>query len=163
MTMLSRTLLCALAVGGVLLVVFSFRPDWAEAAGLDLWRVPSHEAWLESERQRGDDLDAQLEAVKRRYNARQEVVDDVIAGRLGLLDAAARFRDVTPGPNETVPYLRTAFAGGNDDERFCRWVIVRVDATLLSRSPAEADRAKARLEKELQDCLRRDGRVALPR
>jgi hypothetical protein len=159
MTMLSRMLLAALAVCGILCAVFSFRPDWAEATGLDLWTLPAAQAKVESELRRGDDLDVQLAEAHQRLGAKQEVVSDVIAGRLDLPEAAARFRDVTPP--DALRYLRTSYAGASDDERFCRAVIQWVHATLRARSRAEADRTAARLEAELQERLGRDGRIAL--
>jgi hypothetical protein len=161
MTMLSRMLLAALAVCGILCAVFSFRPDWAEATGLDLWTLPAAQAKVESELRRGDDLDAQLAEAHQRIGAKQEVVSDVIAGRVDLPEAAARFRDLTPPSSDAARYLRTAYAGASDDERFCRAVIQWVRVTLQTRSRAEVDRTAARLEAELQERLGRDGRIAL--
>jgi hypothetical protein len=162
MTMFSRMLLCALAVGGLLLAVFSVRPDWAESTGLDLWKLPSLGEWLEAEQQRGDGLDTQLEEVTRRIDSKQHVTVEVIAGRLSLTAAAARFRDLTAGSAEALEHLRFAFDGADDDERFCRAVIAWVRTALRDRSPEESERTAARLEAELQDRLRRDGRVTLP-
>jgi len=162
MTMLSRMLLAALVVCGILCAVFSFRPDWAEAAGLDLWQLPSLQAGVEAEVRRSDELDAQLTEAQHRVGAKQQVVSDLIAGRLSLLEAAARFRDLTPPSSDAARYLRSVYAGASDDERFCRAVIQWVRGTRRSGSRAEADRVAARLEAEFQEYLRRDGRIALP-
>jgi hypothetical protein len=162
MTMLSRMLLATLVVCGVLCAVFSFRPDWAEAAGLDLWKLPSLQAGVESELRRSDELDAQLVEAQQRVGVKQQVVGDVIDGRLDLLEAAARFRDLTPPSSDAARYLRRVYAGPSDDERFCRALIQWVRGTRRFGSRAEADRAAARLEAEFQERLRRHGRIALP-
>ena len=162
MTMLSRMLLCALAVTGLLFAVFSLRPDWAEAAGLDLWRVPALAAQVESEQEREEDLVAELAEVKQRVYGKQQVADDVIAGRLDLFAAAARFRELTPPAIRQRHYMQLVYPDAGEEERYCRSVIGWIRGTLQLRSPAEADRVVSRLEAELRERLRRDGRVSLP-
>jgi hypothetical protein len=162
MTMLSRMLLCLVAAGGLLLAVFSVCPDWAESAGLDLWKVPSLGDRMEAELRRGDDLEGRLDEVTRRIDAKTRVTEEVVAGRLGLLEAAARFRDLTGGSAEALRHLRGAYDGADDDERFCRAVIAWARTSVPDRTPGEPGPTAPRLEAELRDRLRRDGRVTLP-
>jgi hypothetical protein len=153
MTMLSRMLLCALAVTGLLFAVFSLRPDWAEAAGLDLGRVPALAAQVESEQEREADLVAQLAEVKQRVLNKQQVTDDVIAGRLDLFAAAAQFRELTPAAIRERHYMQLVYPDACDEERYCRSVIGWVRGTLQLRSPPEADRVASRLEADLREHL----------
>jgi hypothetical protein len=163
MTGLFRLVLCTLGVGIVCAGVCCLRPQLAVALGLDVWNLPELEARLEAERVRLAALDGAGADVLRRLDARQQVADAVIDGRLGLLEAAARFRDLTPADEATRHCLQAVYPGVSDNERFCRAVIGWVRGTVRERAPAEAHRRAARLEAELEGYLRRDGRVALPR
>jgi hypothetical protein len=84
-----------------------------------------------------------------RLQARQQVVADVIAGRLRLMEAAARFRDAQGAcPTE-------------DDERLCRAVIGWVYLALSDR-PERAEALSQELERELLTVLSHHGAVRLP-
>jgi hypothetical protein len=163
MTTFSRLLLSALVVGCLGVGVSCLRPDWAEAVGLDLWNLPVLEADLQAASARGDDLDSRLVESRERIDTKQQLAEQVAAGQLDLLEAAARFRDLTPETGAVRHYLRVVHHGSNDDERFCRVVISWVCGTVNSWPAAERARLVARLEAELDEYLRRDGRIALPR
>ena len=83
-----------------------------------------------------------------RLEVKQQIIADLIAGRLPLLDAAARFRDAHANPAE-------------DGERLCRVVIGWVYLTLSER-PERAEALANRLEQELQVIVSRQGLVRLP-
>ncbi|HJZ60370.1 MAG TPA: hypothetical protein VKE74_35830 [Gemmataceae bacterium] len=73
---------------------------------------------------------------------KQQAVAGVIAGRLTLLEAAARFRAAGGGPVEA------------DGEAVCRSVIGWVHLALSER-PERAEEVSARLESELQSYIGR--------
>jgi hypothetical protein len=110
----------------------------------------------------GRRLDALSKGVVRRATTKEAVVQDLIDGRLGLLEAAARFRDL----NERLPAFpwgefRQVYPGGSDDERHCRQVIAFVLANVRSRPEGDAA-VVGRLEAELQGRLDR-GDLRLPK
>jgi hypothetical protein len=117
---------------------------------------------MDAEGQRLAALEDGREEVLRRIDLKEQLAGEVIDGRLGLLGAAARFRDLTPATSPARHYLRFVYEGADDDERFCRAVIAWVRRLLKERRPAEAERGVARLEAELEEHVRRDGRVTLP-
>jgi hypothetical protein len=158
MTTFSRLLLSLLLVGGVSVCVFGLRPDWAEAVGLDLWNLPALEENLTAESAASEELDAQLGELHQRLENKEELARQASAGRLGLLQAAAGFRDLTPASEPARRHLRAAYPGADDDERFCRAVI----SWLGGRGEA-ARRAAVRMQAELDATLRRGGRITLPR
>jgi hypothetical protein len=84
----------------------------------------------------------------RRVQARQEAVADLIAGRVGLLEAAARFQAAGDG-------------AGGDGEVACRAVIGWAQLALSDR-PERAEALAVALEDELQAHLARHGAVRLP-
>src|SRR5262245_44543068 len=78
----------------------------------------------EEEQKRALELEQQRLGAVRRIAERQAVVDAVVAGRMDLLQAAARFRHL----NESLPevsrdVIRAYFPGASDEERVCRQVI----------------------------------------
>jgi hypothetical protein len=85
----------------------------------------------------------------------------VIAGRLSLLEAAARFRDLDEQPPAARrEVLRCAYPGASDDECRCRAVLQYVWVEARDRPGADPAVAK-RLEAELRGLLGH-GDVRLP-
>jgi hypothetical protein len=98
--------------------------------------------------------------VFRRGLLLQAVADEVRAGRLSLLEAAARARDIqSASPFFPWERFRESHLGDSDDERFCRMVIDLV--TLPIRPAAGPDPVVARLQAELDEHLSR-GTLHLP-
>jgi hypothetical protein len=112
--------------------------------------------------QENAELDRVSAMLLRIQHSKAEVTSDVIAGRVSLPAAAARFRASTaelPAPRRGK--LEDIYAGSSDGERECRRVIAFIRAA-LSGEPARRDLVVARLESELRDCLQGDGSLRLP-
>jgi hypothetical protein len=160
MTTFARLAPCFLLVGSVSVGLCCLKPAWAEAVGLDLWNLPSTTAAIEAETARSDDLDAQQAEVLERLAVKHEIAEQLLAGRLSLSEAAARFRDLTPRGSLGERILRAAYPGAGDDECFCRAVINWVGSR--EASPSTAHEARVRqLEAELEGRLGRGGKVML--
>src|SRR5688572_21939991 len=86
-----------------------------------------------------------------RVAAKQAVVDQVIAGRLSLVEGAARFRAAAAGPARA----------DEDGEGMCRTVIGWAELT-LSDCPERAVVVAERLEEELRKHLSRPGGAGRP-
>jgi hypothetical protein len=109
----------------------------------------------------GEELDQAISVGFRKILARDKVIQEVIAGRLTLLAAAARFRALDLElPNRAQVKLETCFSGNSDDERQCRRVIQFVALEL--KEPSRCQEIVARLEAEFQAHLRQYGAVRLP-
>jgi hypothetical protein len=87
-----------------------------------------------------------------RVAAKQRVVEQVIAGRLGLVAAAARFAALGRG----------LLPAAEDGEGVCRAVIGWAELALRD-CPERAAAVAERLESELRRHLNRHGGVDLPR
>jgi hypothetical protein len=101
----------------------------------------------EMEARRSDELEVKWQWLVERLSARAKVLKDLADHRLGLLDAAARFRSLDRGPaNEMyLRWLRYSFKGDCDEERYCRMVIA------LVREQGSSPGVVRRLEKELDE------------
>src|SRR5262249_23603605 len=117
---------------------------------------------IESSRDVKQDLERRNAAVIDRITAKDQVADEVIAGRLTLVEAAARFRDLNAVPPDHPDPYRTTYPGGSDREKLCRQVISWV-ASATGRAQAEARALVACLEAELEDLLGRHGTIELPK
>ena len=110
----------------------------------------------EADLRQGAELDGVSQAVRRRLAERERLAGDVIAGRLTLLEAAARFRDLDEqNPGFDWGIFRSTYAGASDDERLCRQVLAFVE------SEPGGTAVLGRLEAELQGRLGR-GDLYLP-
>lgn len=110
------------------------------------------------EQLRGRDLERQRQVALRRMQARLQIVEELAAGRMDLLEAAGRFRDL----NETLPefsreVLHRYFPGASEEERYCRQVLAWVDSELTHRDARLASATTGRLERQLEEYLRRGG------
>jgi hypothetical protein len=114
---------------------------------------------LERERR---ELDRRLYLVHRIRDARRKVTEAVIAGRLTLVQAAARFYAADAClPTPMIRVRLDSMPGNSDGERECRAVLLHVKVA-LEGVPGRRDRVVPRLEAELQKHLRRLGSVRLP-
>jgi hypothetical protein len=116
-------LAAALSVGVVILAAARKRGEHAgPAAG------PGAE-------QPGDECGPVTPEVLDRLYRKRAVTQELLAGRLGLLEAAARFRALDgASPSFHRGRFRAAYPGG-DEERHCREVIARVETELGGADP----------------------------
>jgi hypothetical protein len=115
--------------------------------GREVGRLDRHQAALDHLRP----------SLIRRTETNGVVVADVIAGRLGLLEAAARVH----AADAEVPFqhrarLKEFYQGASDEERACRQVIQFVKSA-LEQEPGRCDMVVGRLEAELRAYLSRYG------
>src|ERR1700687_6167903 len=82
-------------VAAVLIGIGYSRPSWAASYGVDWWTLPELEKNLQHVLQEQEQLDRQTTRIKDRLAGRQRVVDDLVAGRTSLLEAAAQFRSLS--------------------------------------------------------------------
>jgi hypothetical protein len=129
--------------------------------GINVDDLPGLLQRIQGERARGAEIDTCLAAVAARGRATSAVVRELIDGKVSLLRAAARVRDLyATDPNESE-WLLTA-EGNSDGERLCRRVIGWAEA-MLRDTPERGATVAARLERELEQWLQSHGTVVLPR
>jgi hypothetical protein len=108
---------------------------------------------------RGERLEGERFAVLSRNEAKQQVAGEVVAGRLSLAEAVARYRAL----NDESPYYRAQAArfhpAMSQEERLCREVIGYAEAALRGQ-PGRAERVLSRLERDLRDHLAGQGAPA---
>ncbi len=121
---------------------------------------PAEEPWLAEEERQSRALDRTREALTRRMEARAAVVVDLLAGRLSLLQAAARFRDLNQTAPEIQENLRWQHPDCSDDELCCLQVIGHLESRFLGDPPDL--QLGQRLREELS-AHRRHGTLQLPR
>jgi hypothetical protein len=109
----------------------------------------------------GDEAVDLCRQAMQRAVEKQRLAAEVVEGRLSLVAAAARFRDLNAGePAFNWQALRTTYPDCSDDERHCQEVLsfVRIE---LQQRPEAARALVERLEAELRDLLGR-GDFRLP-
>jgi hypothetical protein len=105
-----------------------------------------------------------LDAVKGRTRKRQEIVKEVAAEELSLLDAAADFKQLNK--DSSLLNLLDHYPGATDNEHVCWQVIIWLDAFLTcedSLSASHKAEVLHRLEAELREHVAsHSGKVILP-
>jgi hypothetical protein len=105
---------------------------------------------FEFEIERSAILDERLACVRHIMALKEQIVSDLIAGRVTLADAATRFHElenITPGANHRV--FQAAYPGATELERYCRQVIDSAIGVNASDSPAN-EALCSRLETEFK-------------
>jgi len=114
-------------------------------------------AWF-ADSQRRDDVLSRLEVERMRVSllerlpAKGHVVEELLAGRLGLLEAAAQFRNIDRSmPPGFWSYYHRSRPDDGDAEGYCRQVIRHVEVVAEDRGQWEqVDRLEAELCKHLE-------------
>jgi hypothetical protein len=152
MNLYVRTLSCLALLGTSLVALSQYRPSWAAELNLDWWNLPELREDIRREKEREGKL--RRDTGIARCAAREEVTQDLLAGRLTLPQAAARFRALNAAVGPNVPPLGLWFPGATEEERLCRQVIAWVEsASTVPRSPGSGRTARRRLVAELTALL----------
>jgi hypothetical protein len=141
------SLLAVLAFGVVLYAFWYERDSQPAPEGSGLTPVPSddvHQA-----------LQAEMDRTHERIAAKHRVVRELLAERLTLRQAAARFQELDAAiPEKHRAHWRANCPGATDEERYC-WTVLRFVGTQVQNRPALAYAVRQRLEAELPDNLGR--------
>jgi hypothetical protein len=99
-------------------------PRASARLGVDLWADPGDMRRLEQERSREAELLAELAGVRERYAVKRRLAGELLAGRLTVPQAGARFRAIDRArPDFKWDCFRARYPGATDDERHCRQAI----------------------------------------
>jgi hypothetical protein len=150
---LLRFTVSALFLGTVLTGVVSAYPESAEALGVDIWNLPALERQVEQSERFDAELDEWGRTIFTRLDGKHRVTLELLEGRLSLLQAAVRFRDLNTLPRRNPVDLRDLFPGRSDAERVCRQVIRWASEEGRAIDPKRGESLQASLEKELQQLL----------
>jgi hypothetical protein len=126
--------------------------------GLDFGELAALQRQLDEVGRVDEELDHHRGIVLRRIVAKQQVVGELQAGRLTLLQAAARFRDLEEALPVTRGWPPRATSGPAEGERWCREVMAWAQTQHGEYLPDLA----ARLEADLRRHRGTDGTVRLP-
>jgi hypothetical protein len=152
-------LLTAAALGIVLVGVSSARPSWPTDLGLDLWNVPALNARLADDRLMASRLAVRDEKVMQRIAVKETIIEDLVAGRIGLLDAAVEFGALNARRHAYAVVIRSLYPNMTDEERVCRNVISYVETAVDGDEDGRA--LIHRLHEDLHH-LKSSGRLRLP-
>jgi hypothetical protein len=104
--------------------------------------------------------DADMKLLMWSVATREALADEVIAGRLTLLEAAAGFCAVDRVKERYLPAVADVMPGETAEERLCRRVLGFVEGRLEGSGRREA--VVGRLEEDLREQFRRPGGLRLP-
>lgn len=148
-----RKYLLALVVLLVTVMVMAVNSTWAAAAGLDVWNVPELQREIALAEQHNRALAAADDEVRQHIVAKEQLIDELIAGRTTLVEVTAAFLAI----NERFPVcmnaIRQHFAGATDFEKHARNVVSFTNARFEGETLSQQAVARARLEAELQQLL----------
>lgn len=107
-------------------------------------------------------LTQQQEFFLASYAAREQAVEDMLAGRRTFLETAARFHELNQRKLPGMTLVGVFLPGATVEERACHQVIRWAESAVLAQSPAKAAPMRTALEDELRGQLECFGSVQLP-
>lgn len=134
-------------VPAVLAVAVVLHPGLVRAAGVDFWSVAQARAEIAEATATDRALAERDDTILRRIAIKEALVTELIAGRLTLAEAAARFLELHEDEPGHLAVLRSSVPGDTDLERSARNVIDYVG----ERVPDQTHRSDlcSRLEADL--------------
>jgi hypothetical protein len=120
---LLRLSACAALVAGVFTGAWIARPVALRNLGLAVWELPDWQHRLDDQNERDRELDRRWQVANGRERRKNEICQELIAGRLSLREAATLFLGIPDPPEHLWEDLRFNYKQGTDDERLCRHVI----------------------------------------
>jgi hypothetical protein len=160
MLALNRRRLLVFCSGGALAALVACCLLLVFAPGTLRWSLAASDHEAVPEEERSQDLEEQRLAILYRVNIKCGLGAELVEGRLGLLEAAARFRDLDRQSPALKRDPRQAHLGDTDEMHYCRAVIAVVEMILHDRPETRAA-VIGRLEAELRGHQER-GNLRLP-
>ncbi len=152
MTTAIRLLTALILLAGGLASAGSMHPELAAALG-----------WQTVPREQRDSFVEKGKITVQRVHAKEQVIQALISGELGLFEAAAWFRELSLSPPEHPDEHWRNLPGGCEGEKLSRQVLCWVRIGLEDTMPASQLQAKMQeLEAELKAHIARHGKVILP-
>jgi hypothetical protein len=159
-----RCAILFLAVLGVASAALTiFRPAWATKVGLDVWNLPDLESRMAAAEQQSADLTRKNALVCDRIEAKEQVLQELLAERMTLLQAAAWFRRLDTATPEVPGAPPDRYPGRTEGERYCYLVMDWALSNREELTPSHAEEIRGRLQAELDAHLAsHDGAIVLP-
>lgn len=140
------TLAALAAFAGMFALVHVFAPQWARAAGLDVWEMDRAVAHFQHEKQRKRELEDVMEHLSVQIAARDAVVLALIEDRIAFDAAVKEMDEITRDRTELDDVLQLLHTEAHThEERIARYTIAKVQAK-LENDPARLAAVTARLE-----------------
>jgi hypothetical protein len=140
----------ALGAGTCFLVLCGFLLFQAEPSTGEISPTAETGDSLDFEVNRGANLDKRFACLRHIMSVKEQIVSDLIEGRLTVAEAGTRFHElekITPGANHQI--FQSTCPGATDTERYCRQVIERAVQMDVS-DPLKHEALRSRLETEFK-------------
>jgi hypothetical protein len=156
--------LVLLAMMGILLLVNAeSHPEWLRSLGVDWWGLADVRDAQRAEERREHEVAEGLTAAAARLRSRRHIVQALLADRIDLFTAAARFHALNqqnpPGARAVASWHPEMAPGELACRHLLRWI--KEDNLDTEAWPAYREML-ARLEAQLESHLRVHGQVVLP-
>lgn len=131
-TLIASSFLGVLAVAGL-----TACPSFAEENGIDFWNIGNYQRQLESSKRERGLMEIESESTFRRIQVKEEIVKDLLGGRIAFNEAVERFVDANRTLSAPTVYIRQ-YPGKTEQER-ASWQLI----AYLRTGRAEENRSMA--------------------
>jgi hypothetical protein len=153
MKIMFRLLLGLVTGGGLVTWLFLGPPSFVAELGWNPWSLPELYRHIEQENQRRAGLDIRGQVVIDRIAAKEAVIEDLIADRLSLKEAVARFRSLNEAALGHGGDARRICSDAPRDESSCHQVLSWVKAALTDVPAEHAEEVCRHLHEEARQIL----------
>jgi hypothetical protein len=125
-------------------------PKWTQAAGLDVWNLPTLQNQIETSAKNDIAMNAEIEDNRNRLAMKTQLIDELVAQRASLKEVTEQFLILNQNRQSTTFAIRTSYSGATIEEKTARNVIA-VAGMRLTGSFIEKVKLLARLTGELRE------------
>jgi hypothetical protein len=125
-------------------------PKWTQAAGLDVWNLPTLQNQLETSARNDFAMNAEIEDNRNRLAMKTQLIDELVAQRTSLKEVTDQFLVLNQNRQSTTFAIRASYSGATIEEKTARNVIA-VAEMRLTGSFIEKAKLLARLTGELRE------------
>jgi hypothetical protein len=125
-------------------------PKWTQAAGLDVWNLPTLQIQIETSARNDLAMNAEIEDNRNRLAMKTLLIDELVAQRTNLKEVTEQFLILNQNRQSTTFAIRASYSGATDEEKTARNVIA-LAGMRLTCSFVEKVKMLARLTVELRN------------
>ncbi len=151
---MSRPRLVTAVAALATLTILACHPTLAKSIGADVWNVPALNDQLRESTGASERLDIEDDEIKRRIDLKETIIEELLAGRITLAEATAKFTELNATRPKYMEAIRASFPGATDQEKAARNVI----SYSLTRTPVDTRAAVSqKFDAELEKMIALSG------
>lgn len=129
------------------------RSQWISSMGLDFWQLPTIKARMEEMKGEAQRLDEVCERAKHRLQMKDELILDLINGRISFAQTVEAFRLINDPDSGLMIKMRKMYGSSDEHEMIVQNVMIFVKNRVNTVPEVQSSDVMHRIESEMREYL----------